>query len=129
MTTTDGRTNADSPVTIDPHPRIDGVRVTDANAVVGLVCWSVLVAMEILSTVELLVSLAVLVILPLGLGVVMTTHRTSRTSLVYRFAVFGHLPAAIAAVASFTFPTGSFGAVGLALPWVGVTACVAFFGL
>lgn len=76
-----------------------------------------LVTTEIFSTVELFVSLAVLVIFPLGLGVAMTVHRTSRTPFVYRLAVFGHLPAAIAAVASFNFTDNSPGAIALAVPW------------
>ncbi|SIQ75084.1 YndJ-like protein [Haladaptatus litoreus] len=127
MTTVGGQNSA--PHFTNSHPTIVGFRLTDANTVFGAILWSMLVAADILSTVELFVALAVLVILPLGLGVAMTPRRSGRTPLVYRLAVFGQPPAAILAVASFTFPTASVSAVALTLPWVAVTACVALFGL
>jgi hypothetical protein len=128
------RTGRDGLVDVDPHPRLAGYRLTDLTALAGAACWLGAVAAGFagvlaLSEVELFVSLAVLVLVPLGLGVAATPGRTGETPLPYTVATVGQLPAAPAVVGSLALPVGSTGSVVLVLPWLAVTGAVALFGL
>jgi hypothetical protein len=121
-------------VSADPHPRLAGYRVTDLSALAGALVW--LGALGVagttalaLSTVDLFVSLAVLVLVPLGLGLAATPRRSGGVVLPYRLAVAGQLPAAVAVVAALALPVGSTESVALVLPWLGVTGLVALVGL
>ena len=118
----------------DPHPRLAGRRVTDLSTGLGGSVWLALTALAAgdaldLTVVELFVGLAVLVFVPLGLGLAATPHPTDGTSHLYRFAVTGQFPAALSVVVGLAFPVGSVVSVALVLPWLGVTGAVALFGL
>lgn len=116
------------------QPRLFGRRLADLGATAGGAVWVALVAGTLagpvgLTTVELYVALALLVLVPLGLGLVATPGRSGGTPLAYRLAVVGQLPTAVVAVAALASPVGSPGAVVLVLPWLGLTGAVAAFGL
>lgn len=116
------------------HPHVAGYRLTDLTAVGGALCWGGAVAaaeagLLALSVVELFVSLAVLVLVPLGLAVSATPRRSGGTALPYTVATVGQLPAALAVVGALALRVGSTGSVVLVLPWLGVTGAIALFGL
>lgn len=125
-TTGDVRAEA---VTVDPHPRLGDYRITDLSATAGAIAYLSLVALGALSTVETFVALALLVFVPLGLGIAATPLRSGAVSLPYRLAVVGQFPGGLLASGAFIFPSGSVASVLLTLPWVGVTGCTALFGL
>lgn len=119
----------------DRHPRIAGWRVTDLSALAGGAVWLSLVGAERvaaidLSVVELYVTLATLVLVPLGLGLVANAiPRRTATDPRYRWIVLGQFPAALATVAALASPQGSLWAVALAAPWLGVTGSIALLGV
>lgn len=100
--------------------RLGGYRLTDLNAAVGAVVWVAAVVAGTrgavaLSPVDRFVGLAVLVLVPLGLGLVPTPD--SRVAVVAtRLAAVASLPAALAVLAALALPVGSPASVGLALP-------------
>ena len=119
----------------DPHPRIGERRVTDLSAVLGTAVWLVLLATatdwdSAVVEVELFVSLAVLVLVPIGLGVAATPRPATGIdhSRLYRLAVYGQFPGAVAAAAALTQPIGSVASVALVLPWLAVTGAIALVG-
>lgn len=104
------------------------VRVTDASALAGAVAWAGLVVSNRLGLLGEVLALAALVLVPLGLGLAETTQRDGTHSRWYAVAVAAQLPAALAVVASLSFPRGVTATV-LAVPWALLTVCVAAFGL
>ncbi|WP_158057359.1 YndJ family protein [Halorussus halophilus] len=129
------RVSETTDATADLHPRITGIRVTDVSGITGTLVWVALAVLTVwsgfawLSLPELFVSLAVLVLVPLGLGIVGAGFQYEQTPLAYRLAVSGQLPAALAAVGALALPVGTMSAVALALPWLAVTGCVALVGV
>jgi hypothetical protein len=113
--------------------RLAGYRLTDLSAVVGAVVWvgavvAGLADLVALSPVDRFVALAVLVLVPLGLGLVRPPD--SRIGMAAaRGAAVASLPAALAVVAALALPVGSRPSVLLALPWLGVTGAIAVVGL
>lgn len=132
--------NPDDRSRLDGHVRVGERRAADLTALGGAVLWvaAVLAARAgtlALTTVELFVCLATLVIVPLGLGVAATPRRSGGASRLYTLAVAGQLPAAVAVVFALSLPVGSVDRLGslggavFALPWLGVAGTVALFGL
>ena len=118
----------------DLHPELRGRRVTDLSAVAGGAVWLLLVAAAStgalpLTVVESFVCLAVLVLVPLGLGLAATPGRSGGTPHPYTVAVVGQPPAALAAVAALALPVESAASVALVLPWLAVTGVTAAVGL
>jgi hypothetical protein len=113
-------------------PRIASYRVTDVTAVVGAFVWLALAGLWTMRDahllVELYIALAVLVLVPLGLGLARTPRRSGGTSLLYRIVVLGQFPCALAAVAGLTAPVGSTERLLLLLPWAVLTTVVGLFG-
>ncbi|WP_306054930.1 YndJ family transporter [Natronococcus wangiae] len=107
--------------------------MTDLSTAAGAVVWLALVGVVRggavgLSTVELYVALATLVLVPLGLGLLEPARDATGGSTPYAAAVVGQLPAALAAVAGLAAPQGSPAAVALVAPWLGVTGSTALLG-
>lgn len=116
------------------HPQVRGYRVTDLSTAAGAVVWlglvwRVAVGDLDLDSVETFVALAVLVFVPMGLGLAATARQSGDPAPFYRLAVAAQLPAALAVVGSLLVPTRSFPAVLLAVPWLGVTGAIGLFGL
>lgn len=121
-------------VTIAAHPRLGGYRITDLAAVIGAVVWLCLAGLAAsglvaLTLVELFVCLAVLVFVPLGLGLAATPRDSGGSTLLYTLPVVTQFPAALCVAAALALPVGSIASIALALPWVGVTGVIALFGL
>lgn len=116
-------------VAADPHPRLRGFRLTDLSAVLGAVVWLGVSALTDYALVELFVALALLVFVPLGLGLAATPLRSGAIPRAYRLATVGQFPAACLATLSLSRPVGDALGVALAVPWVGVTVAIALFGL
>lgn len=116
------------------QPRLFGHRITDLSATVGGAVWLAFVAGTLvgpvpLTVVELFVALALLTLVPLGLGLAATPRRSGGVPFPYRLAVVGQLPAALVAVVALAFPVCLLGAVALLVPWLGLTGTIAAFGL
>lgn len=139
----DALVEMESPSASGIVPQIASYRVTDVTAVAGALVWLALAVLWTMSDahllVELYIALAVLVLVPLGLGLARTPRRSGGTSLLYRIAVLGQFPCALAAVVGLTAPTGTlerpFLALGgiperflLLLPWAMLTAVIGLFG-
>ncbi|HEY8599233.1 MAG TPA: YndJ family transporter [Thermomicrobiales bacterium] len=106
--------------------------VSRASAAVGGVVWA-LVAVATLAgrgvgEIGVALTLAVLVTVPLGLGLVAPTEGLAGVGRIYRIATMGQPIAALFALASFALPTGTLAGL-LALPWLIETAIVALVGL
>jgi hypothetical protein len=117
----------------DVVPQVRGTPLTDVTAGIGLVLWVVLAGLwlagwQALSLVELFLCLAVLVLVPLGLGVARTPRRAGGTARLYSIAVLGQLPAALAAVVGFVYQPGTIQRVALLVPWATLTITVGLFG-
>ncbi|WP_276257551.1 YndJ family transporter [Haloglomus litoreum] len=113
--------------------RLAGYRLTDLNAAAGAVVWlAALVAATAdavpLSPVDRFVALAVLVLVPLGLGLVGVPDSRIAVAAA-RAAAVASLPAALAALAGLALPVGSAASVALALPWLAVTGAIAVVGV
>lgn len=129
----DGRPDRRTSRARDPHPRIGGWRVTDLSAALGVAVVLALLSTQdwqgnVVEEVELFVALALLVLVPLGLGVVATDSWTGEPPLSYRFAVYAQFPGALAAAAALAQPVGSTVSVALVLPWLAVTGAIASVG-
>ena len=116
------------------HPTLGGSRLTDASATLGMALWVALGAAAVtdalaLTTVDLFVALAVLVLVPLGLGLAATPREDGRIHPLYRLPVVAQPAAALCVVGSLALPVGSLRSVALALPWLAVTGSLALFGL
>lgn len=114
-------------------PTVAGRRRTDLSALVGGGGWLALAVGTIggpipLSTVELYVAFATLVVVPLGLGSL--EPRDAHDPLLrYTVAVGGQFPAAVAVVAGLAVPQGSPVAVALTVPWLAITGAIGLVGL
>lgn len=73
------------------------------SATVGVIAYLGLVVLGALSTVETFVALALLVFVPLGLGIAATPLRSGAVSLPYRLAAVGQFPGALLASAHSSF--------------------------
>lgn len=122
------------PMEQDPHPRLGEYRVTDASALVGSGAWLALAGTAAvdsleLSAVDLFVALALLVVVPLALGIVATRRRSGGNSLPYRIAAVGQPVGALAAVAAMALSTTGAVRAALLVPWLGVGVASAAFAL
>jgi len=122
------------PMEQDPHPRLGEYRVTDASALVGSGVWLALAGTAAvdalaLTAVDLFLALALLVAVPLALGVLATRRRSGGDSAAYRNAVVGQFPAALAAVAALSMPADSVARPLLLLAWLAVGVAAAAFAL
>jgi hypothetical protein len=113
--------------------RLAGHRVTDLTAGAGALVWLGTVLLGVtgsaaLSAVDRFVALAVLVLVPLGLGQVPSPGARLGV-LAARGAIVASFPAALAVVGALSLPVGSSGSVLLALPWLAVTGTIAVVGL
>lgn len=114
------------------EPRLAGRRLTDVTAGAGAAVWVAVTGASTtasigLSTIDRFVALAVLVCVPLGLGLV--SPPSGPATKLYRLAVVAQLPAALAAVATLSLPAGTVASIALALPWLAVTGAAALVGL
>jgi hypothetical protein len=114
------------------EPRLADRRLTDVSAVAGALVWVAVTGMATtggvgLSTVDRFVALAVLVCVPLGLGLV--SPPPGPATALHRLAVVAQLPAALAAVGALALPVGTVASVALSLPWLAVTGAAALVGL
>lgn len=113
--------------------RLGGYRLTDLSAATGALVWvgavvAGLTNLVAFSPVDRFVALAVLVLVPLGLGLVRPPD--SRVAVAAaRGAAVVSFPAALAVVAALALPVGSLSSVLLALPWLVVTGAIAVVGL
>jgi hypothetical protein len=117
----------------DVVPQVRGIPLTDVTAGIGLVLWVVLAGLwladwQALSLVELFLCLAMLVLVPLGLGIASTPRRAGGTARLYSIAVLGQLPAAVAAMGGFTYEPGTIQRAVLLGPWATLTLTVGLFG-
>lgn len=115
-------------------PRPGGYAVTDASAILGAVGWLTIVAAAVagrlaLGEVELFVSLALLVFVPLGLGRIPVPREPAILGRLVDLAALGQLPAAAAAVGALALPVGSVIGILLCLPWLALTGALALAGL
>lgn len=114
-----------------PLPVLWGRRVTDLGSLAGGAVWLTAASLSFtgvlnLSLVELFVALAVLVLVPLGLGL-MPNPRAGSPSL-YRFLVLMQPPAGLLAVAGMAAPVESVVSGVLVVPWLLVTISAALYG-
>lgn len=117
----------------EQHPRLGRYRATDVSAALGGVCWIGIAAAGAtgrlpLGEVELFVALALLVMVPLGLGLAATPRESGGTHRLYTLAAFAQFPGALLAVAALAVPVGTVASVVLVLPWVAITGLVALVG-
>jgi hypothetical protein len=107
---------------------MDPSRRWDASAAAGAAVWVALVALADVGLVTAAVALAVLVLVPVALPLAATPRRDGTHARPYRWASAVHPPAAAAFAGAAVLGPGSLGAA-LALPWVGVSLLLAWFGL
>jgi len=100
-------------------PTIGGVAVADLSAAAGAALWLALTLTGQLDTIDRALALAPLVLVPLGLRATAPMFR-GRAGRLVTAAVWLQPPAAVLLAASIVLPSPL--AVGLALPWLGVTA-------
>lgn len=112
----------------DEHVRVAGHRVTDLSTVLGGAIWVVVLVSGTVGLVETLLAFSLLVLVPLGLGIAATPDADGGATRPYRVAVLGQPAAAVLATVALGIQPGAI-AVVLVLPWVGVTAAIALFGL
>lgn len=108
-----------------------GRRVVDLGVVFGGVVWLGVAAASLsgivgVSLVGLYVSLAVLVLVPLGLGL---ANIARGSHALYRLAAWLQIPSALAVAAAFLFPRGSSASIALVVPWLAVTVLLGLYGL
>jgi hypothetical protein len=118
------------PMAQDPHPRIAGYRVADASAVAGSAVWLALAGLAalhdiVVSAAGLFLALALLVVTPLSVTLVATRRRSGGDVPMYRLAVLGQPPAALAAVAALVIRSPPLGREFLTLPWLVVGLALA----
>ena len=116
---------------LTPSPRNGGRRVTDLSAAVGGVLWLAVAAGAradtiAISEIELYVALAMLVLVPLGLGLL---RPPAGEAQLYTIIVLAQCPAALAAIGALALPQGVTTTVVLAVPWLVVTGLIADLGL
>jgi len=114
-------------------PRIADHRMTDLTAITGGVLWLALVGGWALDAVpyflvELYLALAMLVLVPLGLGLARTPRRSGGTATSYRIAVLAQFPCALLALGGFTYSVETLERLLLLLPWTALTMLVGCFG-
>ena len=103
-------------------------RVSDASAVAGGVAWAGLAVTDALGQIDAILALAMLVLVPLGLGLADAPRRGGSRTRWYHVAVAFQPAAAISGVASLAVTRGTTATL-LAVPWLVLTALVAGFGL
>lgn len=108
--------------------RVQWDRVPDDSAVFGGVAWIGLTIVGALGPIEEIIALAMLVLVPLGLGLADTPRRNGSRTRWYEASVIFQPLAAVPAVASLSLPRG-IAATALALPWFVLALLVAGFGL
>ena len=97
---------------------------TDVSAVVGGAAWVLAVAVADLDAIQRAVSLAVLVVVPLGMGMAATPAFEGAAHRWYTAAVLGQPVAGLLVLASFLLPSGGLGPALAAVPWVAVTGAL-----
>lgn len=102
-------------------------RFADASAVMGAVAWLLVVATGLLGSIQEIIALAMLVLVPLAVRLADTPRRDGTRSGWYRIAVVGQPLTALLGVFSLTMTPGT-AAVLTALPWAATTVTVAGFG-
>lgn len=115
----------------DPVPCIGGWRLPDLSSLLGGLVWLVVAVLSVAGVLpvvlaELYLLLAVLVFVPLGLGLL---DASEGYSVLYRVAAWIQFPAAVMAAAALALPIGSVLSAGLAVPWLTVTVALALYGL
>lgn len=106
----------------------DRVDVAAYSAVPGGTVWLAGVGLGLLGPIDVWVSLAVLVLVPLALSLVATPDRRGTHAAVYRYAVALSPVGAVGVLAAIPRDPGPVTAL-LTLPWVVVTGLAAAFGL
>lgn len=117
----------------NPHPKLYGVRVTDASAALGAVAVSGLyiAAREDLleaTAVELYVAVAVTVVTPLALGLAPDTDSGGGARKLYEAAVWLQPPAAAAALVALVQSVSTPYSTAATAPWIAFTLTAAVYG-
>jgi len=112
----------------DRHTRSELLpTVADASAVMGTVAWILVVGTGLLGSIQDIIALAMLVLVPLAVRLADTPRRGGTRSGWYRIVVVGQPLTALLGVFSLTMTPGT-AAVLTALPWAATTVTVAGFG-
>lgn len=113
---------------------IRGVALTDVAALVGILGWLgcggvLLMMVEAYDLVDFYLSGALLVFVPLGLGIAAMTRRDASGGRLLRMATYLQFPAAALAVLGLASPTGTIVRAGLVVPWAILTLLIGAWGL
>jgi energy-converting hydrogenase Eha subunit A len=101
--------------------------IADASAVLGAIGWLAVALAGVFGPIRTIVALAMLVLVPLALGLADTPRRGGNRSGWYRAAVFSQPVAAVLGVGSLTLPAGPTATL-VATPWALTTVLIAGFG-
>lgn len=105
-----------------------GVPFTDVTAIVGAILWLVLVVGVGFGPIERALTLAPLVLVPLGLGVAATPPFEGLAGWLYTISVACQPVGAVLFACSFAVESGTLAAV-MALPWLGVAVLFALIAI
>ena len=114
-------------------PHLAGRPLSDLAATAGAFVWAALAIAWWLgeagvSTVDLFLALAVLVVVPLGMGLIAAPSRSTVWARTYRLALAAQFPAALATVVGLTQPVGSTARLVLVMPWAVLTVVLGLLG-
>ena len=113
---------------VDSKPTVGGLAVTDLSAVFGGMLWVGIVLTGSLSQIERALTLAPLVLVPLGLRMIAVPPFSGRTGWLYTTAVVLQPVGAVCVLWSFLVSTASI-AAGLSTVWLIVCGVLAGVGL
>lgn len=105
------------------------IGLTDASAAGGGVLWLAAVAVANLGVIQRAVSLAVLVVVPLGMGMAATPMFEGWAGRLYTAAVLGQPVGGVLVLVSFLLPSSGLWPALAALPWVAVTGLLGLAAL
>jgi hypothetical protein len=124
------RSIRDETPSASPPLSVGGIAVTDMSAIIGAVLWLAAVLTGGLDgIVEFALSLAPLVLIPLGIGMAATPPFAGTARQLYNVAVVAQPIGAVLVLVSLVVPSGSTEARLAAIPWVFVTSLLGLTAL
>lgn len=111
-----------------PLERADGLVIPDWSAIAGAIAFLGILAVDLLGPIQEIVAAAVLVLVPVGLGLVDPPADSDRGRVLHRGVLIGQPLAAGTTIAALALPQGSM-AVLLSIPRVLLTSTVAAIGV